>query len=114
MRTSCLIRHGAFGRWSAVFTCMTGLLAACASMPSGRPPDIDLIVEGREESYPAFEAAAKACGFTTMELFTEYVTDPRGRSHFNLYKVYPLNRESRCVLQWVDDNPQAGLVLMGH
>jgi hypothetical protein len=87
---------------------ITATLAACALPPP--PLRHDLIVEGGAESYPAFEAAAKVCGFTALKR----VSDGSGGTHINLYNIYPITRAGRCAMQWIDDHPDSGLVLSAH
>jgi hypothetical protein len=89
------------------------ILAACATDDlSGRPPE--LVVEGNVESYPLFEAAAEACGFTSVWRFPGATL---GRStiippHFNLFDT--ASKAGRCVTDWVYDNPETGLRVSYH
>ena len=76
-------------------------MVACASaLP--RSERQELIVEGDQRSYPAFEMAAKSCGFTSMVR----KSDGRGGTHFNIFVQYPLTDADQCVMQWVERHPE--------
>jgi hypothetical protein len=103
-----------FNRRSAQLTLamILPILAACATDAfSSLPPD--LIVEGDKRSYPAFEAAAKACAYTDYwRLPGAKVQNTSVSPHFNLYKVN--TRAARCTLRWIEDHPDTGLRISSH
>ena len=80
--------------------------------PARRPAE--LFVDGRESSYPAFEAAAEACGYT------DYWRFPGARfnnalslgPHYNLFRVR--RPAALCALKWVEDHPETGLYVSYH
>lgn len=83
-------------------------LTACATTRSSRT--IQEVLEGNSASYPAFLAAAQRCGFSAFE----QKSDGMGGTHYLLSFPYRMDAPSLCVVRWVEQNPQAGLVLSGH
>jgi len=84
------------------------LLGACAAPDvSRRPPE--LIVEGNEQSYDAFEKAAQGCGYTAFQRWQGSVSVP---PHYNLYRVQ--SAPARCATNWVVGHPETGLVVSAH
>ena len=73
-----------------------------------QPSSFVLVVEGDEANYPAFEAAAKACGYTAYWRFPG-ATNPKVTvgPHYNLSRVG--SRAARCTRGWVDQHPETGL-----
>lgn len=85
-------------------------LAAVACASTGQPAT-ELIVEGGQESYAAFEAAAAGCGFSTLKR----ESDGLGGTHIHLYDIrYPLRPAAKCALAWVSQHPEAKLILSAH
>ena len=88
------------------------LLSACAAT-GYQASSFTLIVEGNEASYPAFEAAAKACGYTAYRRFPgATVGSVTVGPHYNLSRVD--SRAAMCAIQWVDQHPETGLILSGE
>jgi hypothetical protein len=72
-----------------------------------------LVVEGNEAQYRAFEAAAKACGYTTFWRFPgATVAGTRVGPHFNLLRID--TRAGRCAIRWVNAHPETGLHTSYH
>jgi hypothetical protein len=88
-------------------------LASCATT-SFQPSSFELIVEGNEASYPAFETAAKDCGYTAFRRFPGATVQNNITvgPHFNLSRVR--SRAARCTTDWVDAHPEAGLRVSGE
>jgi hypothetical protein len=88
------------------------MAAACASNDlSSRPPE--LVVEGNEEAYPAFEGAAQACRYTAFRRYSGTGTGKmRVGPHLNLYRIE--SRAARCAIRWMRDHPEVGLIVMVH
>jgi len=88
-------------------------LASCATTGFQRS-SFELIVEGNEASYPAFEAAAASCGYTAFQRFpgaTVQKNIPVG-PHYNLSRVH--TDAALCTIRWVDGHPEAGLKISGE
>jgi hypothetical protein len=84
------------------------LLTSCAATNlSLRPPD--LIVEGNEQSYTAFERAAEACGYAEFKRWNGAASI---QPHYNLYGVQ--TRAAQCATNWVFDHPETGLIVSIH
>lgn len=88
-------------------------LAACASN-GYQPSSFTLVVEGNEASYAAFEAAAKACGYTA---YRRFLGGAAARTitvgpHYNLSRVG--TAPARCAITWVDQHPETGLLVSGE
>ena len=88
-------------------------LTGCATDDfSRRHPE--LVIEGNESSYPAFEVAAKDCGYRSFWRF------PGGSvqgsinvgPHFNLFQTR--TRAALCVMRWVNDHSTNGLYVSRH
>jgi hypothetical protein len=96
-----------------VWALLAVTLASCATGDFQRS-SFSLIVEGNEASYPAFEAAAKACGYTAYERFPGATVQGTTRvdPHYNLSRVG--SRAAICVTRWVDGHPETGLQISGH
>jgi len=88
------------------------LLAACAAPDlSRRAPE--LVVEGNEQSYLAFEQAAQACGYVAFRRFPgARVGAVSVGPHYDLYAVQ--TRTALCATGWVWDHPETGLIVSGH
>lgn len=88
-------------------------LASCATNSFPRS-SFSLIVEGNEASYPAFEAAAKACGYTAYQRFPGVTVQGNMTvgPHYNLSRVD--SRAATCAVRWVDAHPESGLRLSGE
>ena len=63
--------HATGGMWRIAAPILVLALASCATSGFQRS-SFELIVEGNDESYPAFEAAAKTCGYTAFEISGRY------------------------------------------
>ena len=87
-------------------------LTSCATT-GYQPSSFVLIVEGNEASYLAFEAAARACGYTAYWRFPGAVTPSLTVGpHYNLSRVG--SRAARCATSWVDQHPETGLKISGE
>lgn len=89
------------------------LLASCATGDARRLSPT-LIIEGNDANYPAFDAAAKDCGYTAYQLFPGAAVpglSPIG-PHLNLARVD--SRAAICAIRWVSEHPEAGLEVSGH
>ena len=102
-------RHSA---WLLLSAFMLTLPACASGELSTRAPE--LIVEGNEESYPLFEAAAKACNYSEFWLFpgVELSNAVKAPPHFNLFGTS--TRAAKCATGWVYDNPETGLHVSYH
>lgn len=89
------------------------LLSSCATTDY-QASSFDLIVEGNEASYPAFEAAANACGYTAYLRFPGAAVKPTimAPPHFNLSRIK--SRPARCTMSWVSEHPETGLRISGE
>jgi hypothetical protein len=88
------------------------MLPACATSDLSSQ-SAELIVEGNEASYPAFEAAAKACAYTAFWRFAgATVQDTRVPPHFNLLRTH--TRVARCAIRWVEEHRGTGLHVTYH
>jgi hypothetical protein len=89
------------------------VLASCATT-GFQQSSFELIVEGNEASYPAFEAAAKGCGYSGFRRFPGATVQNNITvgSHYNLLRVR--SRAARCTTDWVDAHPEAGLRISGE
>lgn len=73
------------------------------------------VLEGNPASYPAFLDAARVCGFSAYR----QVGDGSGGTHYLVTfahenkRPYTMEPASLCVINWVQKNPQTGLVLDG-
>lgn len=77
------------------------------------PKSFELIVEGNEASYPAFEAAANACGYTAFWRFPgATVQGQKVPPHYNLSRVG--SATARCATRWVADHPETALQISAH
>ena len=87
-------------------------LTSCATNSYQRS-SFELIVEGNEASYPAFEAAAKECDYAAYLRFPGAVVTPNVvvGPHYNLSRTG--SRAARCVTGWVDKHPETGLTISG-
>jgi hypothetical protein len=91
---------------------MVAAQTSCATT-GYQPSSFVLIVEGNEASYPAFEAAAKVCGYTAYWRFPGAVTrSVKVGPHYNLSRV--TSRTARCTTNWVDQHPETGLKMSGE
>lgn len=72
-----------------------------------------LVVEGNEASYPAFEAAAKACGYGAYWRFPGASTGGiTVGPHYNLSRVG--SPAALCTTSWVEQHPETGLRISGE
>lgn len=95
------------------FAVMVTALSACAIGDfSSQPPE--LVVEGDESSYPAFETAARICGYTAFSRFPGATLQQNISvgPHFNLFRTR--TRAARCAIDWVDEHPQSKLRASYH
>lgn len=98
--------------WRPLWSIIMVTLCSCATVDY-QPSSFELIVEGNEESYPAFEAAAQACGYTAFWRFPgATVQDTSVGPHYNLSRVR--TRAARCATRWVDEHPETGLKISAH
>lgn len=98
--------------WRLVWPAMMAALASCATT-GFQQSSFELVVEGNEASYPAFEAAAKECGYTAFRRFPgatvqKNIVGP----HYNLSRVR--SRAALCTTHWIDAHPEAGLSISGE
>lgn len=99
-------------RAGVLLSVIFGTLPSCA-MTDYQPSSFELIVEGNEASYAAFEEAAKACGYTAFWRFPgATVQGVTVGSHYNLSRVS--TPKARCATSWVDQHPETGLRISGH
>lgn len=96
-----------------VWAVLAVALTSCAT-GSFQRSSFSLIVEGNEASYPAFEAAAKACGYTAYQRFPGATVQENITvgPHFNLSRVG--SRAATCVVHWVNTHPESGLKMSGE
>ena len=87
-------------------------LTSCVA-DSFQRSSFELVVEGNEASYPAFEAAAKECAYTAYRRFPGAVVTPKVavRPHFNLSRTG--SRAAKCAVRWVTQHPETGLTISG-
>jgi hypothetical protein len=88
-------------------------LASCATT-GFQQSSFELVVEGNEVSYPAFEAAAKDCGYTAYRRFSGATVENNITvgPHYNLSRVR--SRAATCTLSWIDSHPETSLRISGH
>lgn len=96
-----------------VWAILAVALAACTTGKFQRT-SFELIVEGEEANYPAFEAAARDCRYTAYQRFpgatvqSSITVGP----HYNLSRVR--SRTAACAIRWVESHPETGLRISGH
>lgn len=90
-------------------------LGGCVTT-SGAMATTEEVLEGNPAGYPAFLDAARACAFSAYR----QVGDGSGGTHYLVTfpyenkRPYTMEPASLCVINWVQKNPQTGLVLSGH
>ena len=100
LRAACVAAFGAI------------TLTSCATT-GYQASSFALIAEGNEASYPAFEAAAKACGYSAYWRFPGAAAEGiTVGPHYNLSRVQ--SRAALCTTSWVDQHPETGLRISGH
>jgi hypothetical protein len=95
------------------FVVMVATLTGCVTDDfSLRHPE--LVVEGNESSYPAFEAAAEACAYRAFSRFPGATVQGSVTvgPHFNLFQTR--TGPARCVVRWVGTHPATGLYVSYH
>jgi hypothetical protein len=98
--------------WRPLCAAALTVVSSCAGTGFQRS-SFELIVEGNEASYPAFEAAARNCGYIAFERFPgASVGGTNVPPHFNLSKVR--SPAALCTTRWVDEHPEADLQISGH
>jgi hypothetical protein len=99
----------------ATWLALPALLApgSCAST-SFQQSSFELIVGGNEASYPAFQVAAKECGYSAFRRFAGAAVQNSISvgPHYNLSRVS--SRAARCTTGWVDSHPETSLIISGH
>ena len=98
---------------STIWAVLALALASCAT-GSFQRSSFSLIVEGAEASYPAFEAAAKACGYTAYQHFPGGIVQNNitVAPHYNLSRID--SRAATCTVRWVNAHPELGLRASGE
>ncbi|MDQ8027530.1 MAG: hypothetical protein REJ23_02300 [Brevundimonas sp.] len=84
-------------------------LVGCASVGSRAAGTMEAI-EGNPTSYPAFEAAARECGFTALRK----VGNGQGGSHYLVSFSSPFAPADTCLIRWLEQRPELGLYRSGH
>ena len=93
--------------WQLPWPVALAMLTSCTAT-NYQPSSFVLIVEGYEQSYPAFEAAARTCGYTAFWKFPgATVQTAKAGPHYNLSRTN--TRAGLCVIRWVQDHPETGL-----
>lgn len=88
-------------------------LSACVS-DSVSTPRPELVLDGDERNYAAFEAAAKACSYSSYKRFPGAKIEGSVEigPHYNLLEVE--TGSAKCVLRWIDAHPELGFQVGSH
>lgn len=83
-------------------------LVGCASLSLGNRTQE--VIEGDPTAYAAFEQAARSCSFRSIRR----VSNGHGGSHFLIAYSEPMSAQTRCLLGWLEREPDGRLYRSGH